>query len=282
MRSISEFYGRHPGADIYVVGTGTSLRVFPLDFLADKITIGLNQAWKVASTKYAITIMPKLNIPEFMEGEASRPEITWFTKPSKLRAQCTPEEVQYAEATFYGYENDGGRISITGLDDPNESGRVLDWVRKPHPQKLYLWTSISQSAMNLAANMGARNIILVGCDNASLGDNHHAHNQHTQWKGEPPDVRYMQYYEGSVEVRAALRERGVNVVSLTPFMKLDAPELDFNRLCQELGQETTIHNVDLPRGNSLRDDNIRYGKLTRYIIRKNYRFVRSKLSFSHR
>jgi hypothetical protein len=92
----------------------------------------------------------------------------------------------------------------------------------------------------------------------------------------------MQYYEGSVEVRAALRERGVNVVSLTPFMKLDAPELDFNRLCQELGQETTIHNVDLPRGNSLRDDNIRFGELTRYIIRKNYRFVRSKLSFSQK
>ena len=66
MRSIEELYGRHPGSDIYVVGTGASLRVFPLAFLENKITIGLNMAWKVAPVQYSITIRPELNIPEFM------------------------------------------------------------------------------------------------------------------------------------------------------------------------------------------------------------------------
>ena len=69
MKKIQEIYGRHPGSDIYIVGTGTSLRVFPLAVLKDKITIGLNQSWKVVDTTYAITMMPKLNIPEFIEGE---------------------------------------------------------------------------------------------------------------------------------------------------------------------------------------------------------------------
>ena len=42
---------------------------------------------------------------------------------------------------------------------------------------LYQWSSISQTAVNLAANMGAKNVILVGCDNCALLDNHHAHAQ---------------------------------------------------------------------------------------------------------
>lgn len=278
MKKIQELYGRHPGSDIYIVGTGTSLRVFPLEFLKDKITIGLNQSWKVVDTTYAITMMPKLNIPEYIEGEPPRPGITWVTKPSKVKGQCTPEETAYADEHFYGFENDG-KASLTGLDEPSETGRVLDWVVNPQPEKLYLWTSISQSAMNLAANMGAKNIILVGCDNGALGGNHHAHDQHTMWKDESPEVRYMQYYEGVAEVRAALRKRGVNVINMNPFMKVDAPELDFSRLCEETGAEKHIENKDIPRGTTLLQDNVRYLKLTRYILQKNLRYVGRKLSF---
>lgn len=277
MRSISQLYNVHPGSDIYIVGTGTSLRVFPLELLKDKITIGLNQSWKVVDTTYAITMMPKLNIPEFIEEESQRPGIQWITKPSKVKAQCSSEEIQYADEQFFGFENNGG-TSFTGLDEPSETGRVLDWVRSPHSDKLYLWTSISQSAMNLAANMGARNIYLIGCDNAALGENHHAHMQHTMWKGEDPSIRYLQYYEGVSEVRNTLRTRGVNVVSLTPFVKLDGAELDFRRLCEELGHTETIHNPDIPRGTTLYEDNKRFLKLSAYILRKNFRALCARLA----
>ncbi len=276
MRLVSELYGRHDGADIYVVGTGTSMRVFPHALLADKITIGLNQAWKLMPVSYGITMMPNLNIPELMPGEAPHPDITWVTKRSKVKALCTPEQLAEADARFFSFETDG-RASITGLDEPSEAGRVLDWVRKPHPEKLYLWTSISQSAVNLAANMGARNIFLVGCDNAALADNHHAHDQHTMWKGEDPNVRYLQYYEGLAEVRAALRTRGVNLVSLTPFLKLDDPERDFSRLCGELERPGLVHNKDIARGTTLRDDNVRFLKLTRYIVQKNWKHLRYRV-----
>lgn len=276
MKLVSELYGRHPGSDIYIVGTGTSLRVFPLEFLRDKITIGLNQAWKVVPTTYGITMMPKLNIPDFIEGERPDPSITWVTKPTKIGEQCTPEEIAHADANFYGFEN-AGKASITGLDEPSETGRMLDWVLQPHPQNLYLWTSISQTAMNLAANMGARNIVLVGCDNAAIGSNHHAHDQHTMWKGESPDVRYMQYYEGVAEVRAALRTRGVNVISMTPFVKLDAFNLDFERICEETGKGKHIANQDIARGTTLLQDNVRYLRLTRYILQKNARYVGRKI-----
>lgn len=277
MRNVGELYGRHPGSDIYIVGTGTSLRVLPLDFLEGKITIGLNQAWKVVNTTYGITMMPRLNIPNFIEGESAHHETIWITKPSKVRDQCSADEQAFAAEHFFAFENNGG-VSMTGLDEPSEAGRVLAWVEKPHPSKLYLWTSISQTAMNLAANMGAKNIILVGCDNGAIEDNHHAHDQHTMWKGESPDVRYMQYYEGVAEVRAELRKRGVNVVSLSPFVKVDDPGLDFRRLCEETGNKAFIPNKDIPRGTTLAQDNVRYAKLTRYIVKKNLRYLGKKLA----
>lgn len=104
---------------------------------------------------------------------------------------------------------------------------------------------IAQTATNLAANMGARNIILVGCDNAPLGENHHAHAQHTRWKSVDPQHRYRQYYEGIAEVRATLRKRGINVVAMNPFLKVDAAEHDFARLCDELGVTKVIRGKDV-------------------------------------
>src|SRR3546814_9356523 len=72
--------------------------------------------------------------------------------------------------------------------------------------------------------------------------------------------------------------RGVNVVSMTPFVKLDGAEIDFQRLCDELNRERDINNVDIQRGTTLRDDNIRYLKLTRYVLRTNLRYIAGRIS----
>lgn len=269
---IGNLYGKHAGADIYIVGTGTSLRVFPTSFFEDKITIGLNQAWKIFPTTYCITSVPEFNIPEFIDGEQPRPNIIWITKQAKLRDVASRRHSEFNAERVYFFENNvEGQRGIISLDEIDDTGRNLDWVRTPDSRKLYLWTSISQAALNLAANMGAKNIILAGCDNAALGENHHAHDQHTMWRGDAPEVRYLQYYEGLSEIREVLRKRQVNVVAINPFLKLDNPELDFRRLCGELGQQDHIASVDVARGHSLADDNRRYWKLTWYMIKKNLR-----------
>ncbi len=244
IKQVSQLYNRYRNSDIYIIGTGASLRVFPLSFLQDKITIGLNMAWKVIPVRYSITIHPKLNIPEFMPGEEVHPEITWITKYEKTKVQVTSEEFKYAQQNFYFFEMDG-RKNTQPPHQPSDEGRILDWVRQPTGNKLYQWSSISQTAVNLAANMGAKNIILIGCDNCSLLNNHHAHNQHTRWKGINPNLRYAQYYEGLAEVRAALRERGINLLSLNPFMSLSSPDRDFKLLCEELKQPKIIENPDI-------------------------------------
>lgn len=244
MKPVSELYGRHQGADIYVVGSGTSMRVFPDGFLDGRITIGLNMAWKSAPVRYGLTIGPHLNVPEFIDGEQPRPDITWVTKRAKAFKVLTPEQFADADRRMYTFDIRQGADSGSG-DWVSDSGRELEYVRRPTGDRLYQWSSISQTAANLAANMGARNVILVGCDNCSLAENHHGHQQHTKWLGKPPEERYLEYYEGLAEVRAALRERGVNLLSLSPFLKLDDPERDFSRLCGELERPALLAGEDI-------------------------------------
>jgi len=240
-KCVSELYNKYPNSDIYVVGTGASLRVFPHSLLENKIVIGLNMAWKTVPVKYAITIHPDLSMPEMLPDEPDHPEITWVTKYNKSKSVLSPEQFKIVEQKCYFFEM-YGRPNTQPPNKPPDTGRILDWVRRPTENKLYLWTSIAQAGVNLAANMGARNIFLVGCDNCALLGNNHAHKQHTRWRDATPDTRYQEYYEGLAEMRPALRERGVNLVSLTPFLSLERPENDFTRLCGELNQAEYVQS----------------------------------------
>lgn len=240
-KCVSQLYHLYPDSDIYVVGTGASLRVFPRELLKDKIVIGLNMAWKTVPVQYGITIHPDLSIPEMLPGESPHPEISWVTKYQKSKDVLSPEKFAYIEENGYFFEMNG-QPNTQPPNKPTDTGRILDWVRSPTDNKLYLWTSIAQAGINLAANMGARNIFLVGCDNCALLGNNHAHKQHTRWREASPDTRYREYYEGLAEMRPVLRERGVNLVSLTPFLSLENPGYDFTRLCEELDQAKHIQS----------------------------------------
>jgi hypothetical protein len=247
VKSVTELYGAHPGSDIYVVGTGASLRVFPADFLDGRITIGLNMAWKMVDVRYGITLHPDLNIADFIPGETPRPEITWVVKPTKM-VGMDPAHLAHAEEHYYEFRTGprpGEPVPEPGRPGTDPGSRVPEYVLRPTEDYLYLWSSISQPAVNLAANMGARNVILVGCDNAALLGNHHSHGQHTRWLGAEPDERYRDYYDGLAEMRTLLRARGVNLVSMNPFLSLGPHEHDYRTLCDELDVPVVIENADI-------------------------------------
>jgi hypothetical protein len=267
MRNLNELLNKHAGEDIYVVGTGASMRVFPTGFFEDKITIGLNLAWQLMHVKYAITMVPHLNFPEFL-GEDVPERTVWITKRDKYIIHASNDMIKYADANYYYFRTDG-RLSVNELNEPSEAGRVLEWVAKPNADFLYLWTSISQTAVNLASNMGAKNIFLVGCDNCALLDNHHAHGQHTLWKGVDPAVRYNQYYLGLREVRGALNHRNINLLTINPFLKLDTPEIDFKYLCEIQEKSTYLRNDDIYQEVPLLQHNKRFLLMTKVILMKN-------------
>jgi hypothetical protein len=88
----------------------------------------------------------------------------------------------------------------------------------------------------------------------------------------------MQYYEGLAEMRSVLQGRGINLVSVSPFLKLDQPGMDFERLCTEQGKPKSVHGHDLTLRPSLRDDNIRLVRLTFQVMMRNYKAVRNRMA----
>jgi hypothetical protein len=254
MGVVSDLYHQHVGEDIFVLGTGPSARVFPLEFLQGKVSIGCNMAWKLFPTTYNLTMRPELNIPEFMEDHKATDDekkMLWVVKYAKFRSDDQLQLAKNNPQRFFDFES--------GVYDPKttkivggiyDHGRVTDWLRKPSGNNLYLWSSIAQSAANLAANLGAKNIILIGCDNAALGGNHHAHNQHIFFQTKKIQDSYDLYYEGIAEVRSVLRERGVNMFSMNPFLGVGHIEQDFMRLCKELDKPQFIENANLHAKNA--------------------------------
>ena len=129
---------------------------------------------------------------------------------------------------------------------PSSSGRNLDLFKFREPSKiLYNWSSISQAAVHLAFLMGAKNILLVGCDCNSFGDIEHAVAQHSRWRGDK-EIRLNQYKEGLVEIRREIRKHNVDLMSLQPFIGLSGFEEEFYSLSKEINYnpQPTLGDID--------------------------------------
>lgn len=211
---IQQLWDRHAGQDIWVVGTGPSLRVLPRSVLENRILIGLNQAWKLGiAPTYMLTVHPELYL-DYLNAP-NPPATTWIVKRKAPLANIS-------------------------LDDPRcyvfDTSTHENAVRQRLPDTLYLGRGIQATAIALAAHMGAKNVFLTGCDAATLGGDHHAHEQHVRYHGLDPSEVFEEYRQETDRVRRWVREAfGVGVVTVTPFVSVTHVEQDYQRLCQQLG-----------------------------------------------
>ncbi len=212
----------HKGQDVYIVGTGPSMRVFPLSMLRGRVTIGLNQAWKYCKLTYCVTAHPEL-VVEYENYQASECGIrdsrhtTWVVK-SKAPLHVTEDHPEY-----YAF-------------DTKYASDRYRFVRSRVAGKLMSGGGIHTTAMNLAAHMGARTIIMLGIDLCQLDNEHHGHSQHVQLRGLSDKLYAMKYYTQAVRVRRIIqRELGIPVLSLTPLMGLRYAEVDYKAVKDELG-----------------------------------------------
>ncbi len=227
MNKVNELYNGlfSNNKDIYIIGTGPSLRVFPLSFLDDKFSIGLNNSHQYLKSNMYITIHPDLHYPFGCDDDS-----IWISKYEKCKKVLNDQQFNEIKNRFYFYTNNG-KPNTAPKDEPTNEGRVLDWLDEPTEDKLYQWSSISQTAINLAVNLGAKNIFLIGCDGGPILNNDHIDNQHTRWKGVSPEHRYRQYRKGIAEIRNRLSPKGINVLSLSPFVSLTNINEDFEDIC---------------------------------------------------
>jgi len=203
---------KHPNSDIYIVGTGPSLRVFDTQYLSNKITIGLNQAWKHLATTYSISVHPDL-VVEY-EKTKVKPKTKWIVKQKS-------------------------EFSKKPLDDPNyyifkTVDKDFTIFHKPKEDHLFIGRGVQQTAMHVAAIMGAANIILVGVDMTDLCGDHHGHDQHVKFHGLPPSDVYLEYRRYTAAVRYELRKKGIKVFTMSSLLGACDGSEDYERLCNEL------------------------------------------------
>lgn len=198
---------------VYIVGTGPSLRCLPLDWFADKYTIGLNQAYKHLPTTLSVTVHPEL-VVEYRAVTPPHPQRTQWV----VKKKPPLENLEVTDPNYYVFR--------TNYDIQTVLARPED--------TLYLGEGVQTTAMDLAARLGAKTIVLVGCDAKALGGDYHAHDQHVRWVGRKPADQYKMYRDSAAGVRQALRRFGVAVMTLSPFLGVDAGEEDYLRLRNEL------------------------------------------------
>ncbi len=216
MRSIAELHKKHLKADIYVLGSGPSLRFLPESFFENKITIGLNYAYRVIRPNYSITIHPYV-IPIQRESW----NCSWITKTKISDDSWKIHKANNNVEHFYLFNNNNDPANFDYLAEPGTS------------HSLFVGCGIQTGAIALAAKMGASNVILCGCDMAWIGGDHHSIDQHTQFHGLNPLDVYDEYYYYTAKVRKEVKRLyGCNVLSLSPFLGRNT-ERDYSYLKEQ-------------------------------------------------
>lgn len=188
MPQLIDLYKAHTGKDIYIIGTGPSLKLFPLAWLKDKITIGLNQAYKLFSPTYSLTIHPYL-IPI----ERKKWDTKWLTK-TKLSDES------------WKYHLNNGNVEKFYLFNNNNNPLNFDYLypNKRPKNGLYVGCGIHTGAMHLACLMGAKSVYLIGCDFDYHEKTFHANNQHIELHQYSPSEVFQEYYYYAEKVQREL------------------------------------------------------------------------------
>lgn len=209
---IDNLYGRAEGQDVYVCGTGPTMRVLPPDFLYGRLTIGLNQAYRYANMDYSVTVHPEL-VDEWRKASGAR-FTTWVAKANK-----PPLQLDLDDRDCYAFNTTDQWSSFT--DHPKDT--------------LFIGRGVQQTAMDLAVRMGARAIFLVGVDMGAVGGDHHGHDQHVRFHGLKPDDVYAEYRKWTAKARKLIREKfQIPVMSLSPILGETAADEEYKRLVTEL------------------------------------------------
>lgn len=151
-RTIADLIGRHRGADVFVVGTGTSLAAFEWGQLVGGITVALNDAM------LARGFVPTYHL--FVDDAlAERYAGRWDSRTTV----CLPNIVRHLARSHAG--------AVAGW---TQVQRDLDMSRLPwswpsvavgvDTDELYCVHTIAIAGIQLAWKLGARRIILLGLD----------------------------------------------------------------------------------------------------------------------
>lgn len=213
--------GPFVGHEIYIVGTGPTMRIFPRDYLAGRTCVLLNDAQRW---------FPELGPIAFSNHRS-------FLKGCKLPYRCVKGRFK----TDPHPERTDNHCPWDSPDHYVFSYREPPWDEVSHHdpatlfrERCFYWAprrgSISTFAVQFALWCGAKSITLVGCDSCEFDDHEYCLKDARLAREEASKVKairqgrrrlkhdYNQYAAGLMTMIRVARERfGVPVVQVGPF-----------------------------------------------------------------
>lgn len=226
MPSVTDLWDNFDEGNLcFIVGTGPSLRLINQSLIStDSCVIGLNQAWKSLERRPDATLTIHAHEPEVMPQDPQEAAEVCGAIITKEKGPLDhwSRDVSYTRSPHspvYIFKN-------------NPNVQDFTYVYQRHDGRLYTGRGIQATALCLAAHMGFKNCILVGCDMCDLsGDHHSIDGHHYRSHGLRMEDIYREYYECTAKVRDIVeKNHGMIVSSLTPFLGLGNHVEEYERL----------------------------------------------------
>lgn len=220
-QSISRYRNKHAGSDIYILCSGPSLGLVPKSFFDKKLTIGINSVITEYQCSYAVFkeyTSPDLEYAAVTSCNAIFVSLYKSGNRKQGVTVCNKKCFRTPEVVYFDHdENTRDVFSEEPLSCSSDSKLVVSW-------------STITSAINLAAYMGASNIILIGHDCGVLNgaSNIPSYSRRTDgsvdaWGDQNSEyVKWLSLIEAqTLKVRDYYRVHGGPVIlSLNPFINL--------------------------------------------------------------
>ena len=218
----------HNGKDIWIICAGASMNHVEPDFFENKITIGLNQVYRKFPCDSVI--MKDLNeknrfSPSVEELRNTKTKLLFseYSHGCYVDGKSNPKPSD----NFYVFNHSDGKTY------KKESGE-LD-LSVIGTDKMIVIRSTITSAMNVAAYMGAKNIIVSGADNGSLdGKSYYDEYVQKDWISASNNPGNQQWLGGIKDLNIQVRDRikeiyNCNIYSLNPFWNFGLEEHEYKR-----------------------------------------------------
>ncbi len=251
VKPISSYKKKINSTSIDIIGLAPSINFYNNNSNNDKVS--LNQSWKFIKCDYLITIHPEEALTNY-NNYVNLPKIIfvgyekWIRFVDKLDDK---ENIELHEALMkreiYYFKYRLQKENFLRFD-PSNAGRNLMLINF-RGNYLYVWSSISQTAMHLSYYLGYKFINLVGCESISFKYSDNITGK-DRWNGVPKEYRMNQYIQGNMDIAHELRKRGIVINTLTPFVGLNLFEKQLEKLNEiedlTVAMETnkaSLHNV---------------------------------------
>lgn len=208
---ISALKNYHKGEDIYVLGSGASMNYLDKSFFNNKITIGINYINKLFPCTYS-----------FMKDVCTHEGFDYFLKLAREHDSIPMTTDIYGEKNEHThfYERDD-LFYIVPVEKWNAFGN-MDLIGT---EKFITGHLTMSTAIHIAFYLGAANIVLCGIDGGILDEQLNVNGYYD--KLSENKIEHLKeavshpYNEIHLKrIRKRLKDFGVNLVSLNPFLNI--------------------------------------------------------------